>query len=303
MQQQPAQGVDQQQQINQISQMLISLMGNQGASVDEDRIIELIKEHGRKPDRFQVQQGAEIREIPERPHKALDDVLQWLAVVVDVYVVGPAGSGKTTMAKQAAQALDLDFYFTAKVDSAARLLGYNDAHGQYVSTVFRDWCENGGLFLFDEIDASCPNALTAFNQALANRQCAFPDGIVELHESCIAIAAANTVGTGSNRQYVGRSKLDAATLDRFVFIDVGYDEELERDLTGCDEWVRIVQAYRKAADDLSIAHVISPRASIKGALLFDKLPRTKLVKQTILKGLDDDTAGRLADRAADYLTA
>ena len=46
--------------------------------------------------------------------------------------------------------------------------GFIDAQGRIVNTEFRKAYEHGGLFLFDEIDASFPQAILAFNAALAN---------------------------------------------------------------------------------------------------------------------------------------
>ena len=52
------------------------------------------------------------------------------------------------------------------------------------------------------------------------------------HKDFICIAAANTVGLGADRQFSGRNKLDAATLDRFAIgkIMMDYDPEVEMQL-------------------------------------------------------------------------
>ena len=92
----------------------------------------------------------------------------------------------------------------------------DSAQGTIVSTEFRKAYENGGLFLFDEIDASMPGAILAFNAALANNFMDFPDKKVPRHKDFYCIAAANTFGSGADRQYVGRNQLDAASLDRFI---------------------------------------------------------------------------------------
>ena len=131
-------------------------------------------------------------------------------------MVGPAGSGKTTAAHEAAKALGIPFYFTGAIDSAYKLTGFIDAQGRTVRTAFREAFEHGGVFLFDEMDSSMPAALLAFNAALANGHADFPDGIIKRHPDFRAIAACNTFGGGANRQYVGRMQLDAASLDRFA---------------------------------------------------------------------------------------
>jgi hypothetical protein len=61
--------------------------------------------------------------------------------------------------------------------------------------------------------------------------------------------------------------LDAATLDRFSFVAMDYDERLELAISPNDQWTRHVQAFRKAVRELKQRHVVSPRASIKGGKL------------------------------------
>jgi hypothetical protein len=217
-----------------------------------------------------------------KQHYQLPTLIQILATKLNVYVVGPAGAGKTHSAIQAAKAFDVPFHFTGAVASEFKLTGFIDAQGRIVSTEFRKAFENGGLFLFDEIDASYPQAVLAFNAALANDYMDFPDKRVQRHEKFYCIAAANTYGQGADRQYIGRNQLDAASLDRFVFLDWNYDENLERDLAGNQKWSDYVQKVRKYAAEQKIRHVISPRASIFGAKLLASGISREVVATTIL---------------------
>ena len=89
------------------------------------------------------------------------------------------------------------------------------------------------------------------NSALANGSCAFADGMVKRHEDFILIATANTFGNGANAQYVGRNQLDSATLDRFVTIEWGYDEELEMAIASDKEWCETVQNTEKQSQNYS----------------------------------------------------
>lgn len=227
-------------------------------------------------------------------HFQLPVLLQILATKLNVYLVGPAGAGKTYAAIQCAKALGVDFYFTGAVASEFKLTGFIDAQGRIVSTEFRKAFENGGLFLFDEIDASYPQAVLAFNAALANDYMDFPDKRVQRHENFYCIAAANTYGQGADRQYVGRNQLDAASLDRFVFLDWKYDENLERELSGNQDWSDYVQKIRQYIEVQKIRHVVSPRASINGAKLLANGISREIVEQTILwKGLDEATKKKI----------
>lgn len=95
----------------------------------------------------------------------------------------------------------------------------------------------------------------------------------------MVLAAANTWGFGGDAKYIGRAKLDAAFLDRFVTLSWGYDENLERTLAGNDEWVTVVQKVRAEAIRLGAEIVVSPRASIKGAqMLSADMPRADVVE-------------------------
>ena len=189
----------------------------------------------------------------------------------NIFLSGPAGSGKTTCAEKVAEALGLSFHpisvgpETMKSD----LLGFIDGNGNYHTTQIREAFEKGGLLLLDEIDAGNGASITILNALLANGYCSFPDGVVKRHPNFRCVAAANTFGRGSDRLYVGRNQLDAATLDRFVVRAFDYDETLERQLAGNDKWVDRVLEIRHKAEELKLRVVVSPRASIVGASMLE----------------------------------
>jgi MoxR-like ATPase len=220
-------------------------------------------------------------------HRCLEDVLLCVVAGAAPYLVGPAGSGKTTLAEQVASVLKRKFYMEARVTSEFKLIGFIDAHGNVVRTQFREAYEKGGVFLFDEVDASDADAMTAFNAALANGKCAFPDKLVGRHKDFVAVAAGNTFGRGADRQYVGRHQMDAATLDRFTILEVDYDEDLEHKIAGDKAWTKYVQRVRAAIEAEKVRHIVSPRASIMGArLLAAGMSRAKVEEAVIWKGLD-----------------
>ncbi len=230
-------------------------------------------------------------------------------------LVGPAGSGKSHAAHAVADAMGLPYYAISvcEMSSQTDLLGYRDAHGVYVETLFRKAYEHGGVFLLDEIDAGNPAVLLVLNQALANGACAFADGMIKRHPDFILIAAANTYGTGADRQYVGRNQLDAATLDRYFFIDWPYDEALEGALIGsmakikavpckveaggildAATWHAEIMGYRTKIASLKLRHVVSPRASIGGMKCFAAGIGAEWVRLGLVyKGAGTDMAARL----------
>ena len=220
-------------------------------------------------------------------HFQFEKLLKYVQTKNNIFLVGSAGSGKTTAAENVAKALGVKYYFTGAIVSEYKLTGFIDAQGRIVNTEFRKAYEHGGLFLFDEIDASFPQAILAFNAALANNYMDFPDRKVKRHKDFYCIAAANTFGTGADRQYVGRNQLDAATLDRFITLNWEIDETLEHELAKNYEWVNYVQKARKAASKIGERHIISPRASMQGAdLLRIGIDRKEVEKDVLWKGLD-----------------
>lgn len=242
----------------------------------------------------EIQVGKAPKVALKRSHKMLPVVLQALVAGASPFLVGPAGSGKTTLAQQIAEVLKLKFYVASRVTSEFKLIGFVDAHGATVRTSFREAYEHGGVFLFDEVDASDSDAMTSFNAGLSNGFVDFPDGLVMRHKDFHAIAAGNTYGRGADRQYVGRNQLDAATLDRFQIFEVDYDEQLEDELAGNLEWSGYVQKVRKAIMSQQVRHIASPRASIIGArMLAAGMERDLVENATVWKGLAVDVRRRI----------
>jgi cobaltochelatase CobS len=257
-----------------------------GDTLDEQRVTDIVRavvkqEVGLAPVRIQVcEPSGKVADMGLQ-HRQFNKLVTKLAAGVNVYLAGPAGTGKTTGARVAAQALskmwgrEVRFYFNGAIDSEHKLLGFTDAQGRIVSRPFREAFTNGGVYLFDEVDASLAGALLAFNAALANGHCDFPDGCMEKHPDFRCIAAANTWGFGATHDYVGRAKLDEAFRDRFVMLNWDTDEALERSIAMAQikdenlgsKWITYVQQCRANAKKAGIRAVISPRASINGCLL------------------------------------
>lgn len=252
-----------------------------------------------------------VRELPPAARHHSFDTL--LAMVVcsrekgglPVMLVGPAGGGKTTACEHVAEALGLPFYSDGALTGEHKLTGYKDGAGHYHTTPFRQAFQHGGVYLMDEADRSDAAVPIALNSAIANRFMAFPDqaGPVRAHPDFVPLIAANTYGRGADRLYVGANQLDASTLDRFIPLSWEYDETLERTLAGDDAWVSYVQAARKVAFDLKVRHIISPRASMSGAVLRRAGLAFDLVTEAcIWKGLDNDQRTRITSGISESVT-
>jgi len=240
---------------------------------------------------------------------------------LNIWLTGPTGSGKTTAAENVAKALEPTFTQYAKVDGrweirdehgalAAlnglshdspfgadssldadyKVVGFKDATGTFHWTTFLRIFAFGGIYVADEIDNWLPSALVALNAALANGWISTPIGIIRRHPDCAIIAAANTWGLGATSEYVGRSKLDAATINRFpTKIDWPVDEKLEsaiaRELGG-EDWCQAVQTARARARAQGLHVIFSPRNTFDGiALLRQGFPWTDVVAMNLAAGL------------------
>ena len=237
----------------------------------------------------------------EPRHNLFPKILEGINAGLPMALIGPAGSGKSTVSEQVARALGLKYYLQNGVTGTHELTGYMDAYGKYHGTTFRMAFEFGGLILVDEADTSDAGAFKWINTGVANGYAMFPDlpDPVRRHPDFRIMIGANTYGTGADRQYVGANQLDASTLDRFVFIDFGYDEKLEKLLSGNVKWATRVQQLRKAAAAEKARIVISPRASINGAkLLSIGWSETTVEQSVIWKGIDEELKLRILKKAA-----
>lgn len=213
-----------------------------------------------------------------------------------IMMVGPAGSGKSIIAEDIAEAMGLPYYYNGPLQSEYKLTGYKDATGAYHPTPFRKAFEHGGVYLFDEIDACSAQALVAFNTALANGICDFPDRLVRQHPDFVCLAAANTYGQGATTTYAGRERIDGATLDRFGIVEIAYDGGMEYELAGDDAmaWVDRVVRIREIARESYPRLIVSMRASIQGAKMIRRgYPQEQVEKMFIWRG--QLTAAQIAD--------
>jgi hypothetical protein len=154
---------------------------------------------------------------------------------IPIMAVGPSGTGKSHLAKQTASFFGLTYGECPMTAGATPswLLGSNTIDG-FISRPFLEAYSKGGIFNFEEIDASDPNMLLVANNALASDKLFNPMNgeVYERHADFIPFSTANTFGLGANRQHSARERLDAATIDRWrmgrVFVPI--DETLEESI-------------------------------------------------------------------------
>lgn len=217
-----------------------------GAKIDMAAVKRLVAEAvlDVEPRKIVLQEGKPPVKMTRRTHPVFEKVLRLVRAGLNVLLVGPAGCGKSHLALDVADALKREFGMmncTAGA-SESQLTGWllpieKGGNFVYVASEFVRLFEDGNsVFLLDEIDACDPNMLLVINSALANGQMHIavrhrkPE-VLKGKNSAI-IAAANTFGTGADAQYAGRNQLDAATLDRFYVVRMGFDETLEAEMFG-----------------------------------------------------------------------
>ena len=269
-----------------IAEMSVGKVVEDAKATLEQHIIETF---GMVPVKHEIITPAGHAEINGVVHERFDTLLNLVSADIPVFLTGPAGTGKNVLAKQIAEALKLEFYFSNAVTQEYKITGFIDANGTFHGTQFYDAFTKGGLFMLDEMDASIPEVLVMLNAAIANRYFDFPTGRVEAHEDFRLIAAGNTFGTGADIEYTGRYQLDAASLDRFAMVEVDYSPAIESSIArGDNELVEFIHAFRKAAADAGIKALATYRSIERIKKLDGLMPTKEAVQICLVKGMAKD---------------
>lgn len=246
-------------------------------------------EYGALPKVVQIKSEFATTEVKGIFHREYPTILSIVAAKIPLMLVGPAGSGKNHTLEQIAEALNLNFYFSNAITQEYKLTGFVDANGTYQQTEFYKAFKDGGLFFFDEIDASSPDSLIVVNAALANGYFDFPNGKINAHPDFRVVAAANTFGHGADAKYIGRNQLDAATLDRFAVLEFDYDEEVERQLSYDEELYNFIIDLRRAVNRRQLRYVISMRATINASKMMQMgVDKLTILKTVVTKAMSKD---------------
>jgi len=199
-----------------------------------------------------------------------------------IAIVGPAGNGKTTTAEMCFIANDIDYYIMNCTDrtEVTDLIGGDKIRAggeEFVEGIVLKAFREGKGVVLDEADALDPRVMMSLQTALLDpgpdgtaRFIALPSGEkVYPTGLCPIIMTLNTFGTGANRQYNGRNKLDSASIDRLTVISTGFENEIailkargyEHQLAS--KIVSWAHGIRRKIDEAGLPLILSPRTMLK----------------------------------------
>ena len=191
------------------------------------------------------------------PESKLNNLIN--AGMRNIWMVGPAGCGKSTMARNVAENLNIPYLCIScgVGTSSAEFVGYK--YPTRESTKFAEYYAKKSIILIDEMTALDPAVAQVLNSALANGEIETTTGLVKRNPDCIIIATSNTFGSGANRQYVANNQLDSSTIDRFIggIIEVDYSAEYESQYD--EEVVNFVKLIRSFIKEEGIRRIASTR--------------------------------------------
>lgn len=258
------------------------------SGVDEKRVREIVDQaiSGIKPKTIKIKTPTTETKIEGLVHFQFEQVMKAIHSGVNIALSGSTATSKTTMAIQAAQALGKDYVLIRPMHSPSQAEGYNSATGEYIPSNLYRAHKEGKVAIFDEFDACDSQIVLVINSLMDNKTYTYPNGETVTNDQFQIIITMNTKGTGANRSFVGRNRLDAATLDRFVLIEIERDLSLEAALIGvvepskdlrltkggtptANEWLDIVRRKRAEYEKSHPDKIVSTRAVRDGWKLLE----------------------------------
>lgn len=247
----------------------------------------------------------------ETYHQKFEEILNYVCNNENVYLYGPAGTGKNVICKQVSNALKAAYFYNNTLYTKYDCIGYMDATGNFVKTVLYDFLKSEGaaLMFFDELDNSMAEAVIPLNDLLADGKLTFANGeTLYLTEDKHIIAAGNTDGRGATDEYNGRYKMDESTRSRFLFINIGYCRKVEESIVKESKYILdFIDELRKACKQTGIKLILGYREIVRLKKYENNKPENVL-QAAILKGLTVDCINELKNNMTwlddnKYLTA
>ncbi len=220
----------------------------------------------------------------------LRKMLAWASgsITTSLFLSGPAGSGKTSLVEQVAARLGhgcTTLSCNARTEKAdiVGYIGLEDGRTSFIEGPLVRAMREGEWIVFDEGDALPPSVTITLNRVLEGSPLAIPEtgAVIHPHPDFRVAFTGNTRGRGDNTgQYRSRNVQDAAVLDRFLFVDVGYptSEEETNLLKGkcpnlpediVDILVQLAGETRSAFESGNLSAPISTRGLVRIASILE----------------------------------
>lgn len=206
----------------------------------------------------------EPRKIDGLIHKAYEEVLRCVLTQRPTYMVGPSGSGKSELAAQIAQAIEIRLASlccsatTDEVHFVGRPLLHN---GDFAPSPILSGYEAGNYLLFlDELDRVLGAVTTTINTALANGVFPVPlrhdNPMATRGDNVYWLAAGNTDMSGISDRF-SADKQDGALRNRFrtQMVVVDYDKKLERAIAKGQGFPQVADIVDKAREAIASCRI------------------------------------------------
>lgn len=164
-------------------------------------------------------------------------MLAWASgsLTTSVYISGPAGSGKTSLVEQLAARIGhgcttLSCNSRTEKADIVGYIGLQEGKTAFIEGPLVRAMRLGEWITFDEGDALPPSVTITLNRVLEGAPLVIPEtgDVIYPHPDFRVAFTGNTRGRGDTTgQYRSRNVQDAAVLDRFLFVEVGYPESVE----------------------------------------------------------------------------
>lgn len=204
---------------------------------------------------------------------SLQTMLLWRDgdVCNNLYIGGPAGCGKSSLAEQFAARMGLPV-FRMGCHRAVRM---EDLRGQMVIKVVNGHqvtefqygplvlaMQAGGILLLDEGDTLDPSCALSLNTILDGAPLLVPETgeLIVAHPDFRVVMTGNTLGAGDDTgQYRGTTRQNLAVMDRFLVLEADY-------LQAMDE-ARIIHRMAPTLPGIMLDRMLQVATMIRGAFL------------------------------------
>ncbi|MCR5483234.1 MAG: hypothetical protein K6E99_02365, partial [Bacilli bacterium] len=192
-------------------------------------------------------------------HKKIKELLACLMVGDWPYMYGPSGAGKGHTVRQVGSLLGQKVIDAGKIGDVPSVIGYIDPQGRFRAPSALEAVVDGCLVFFDEFDNGNPDTRVALNTMYSNLRDKITDPSsdqyirfaqeidVPINPNMRMIAAGNTDGNGSDRQYTDRYPIDESIKERLKYIYFDYDNRVEQHiLKDYKDWYEFFINFRNA---------------------------------------------------------